>query len=332
MFRRIVSLVLGIATMQAVCAQDAATSSGGGQSLLAPAPAKHSLQESAKGHGSISIAYLNTYVNGFQAASNIELPNGAVRSRGFDFDLTYYVADNWSVHFGIPYLDNRYTGDQPHCPTTAPPQCANIPVLNPSHPESRFIDDGRYHGTWQDFNLGVAWYTHINDYFITPSATLTVPSHDYVFFDNAAVGQRLTQLLLSATLAHQFEFTNLYYRLGYGYAFSKHVLGYDTGYQRFDAEFGWFVNEKFSVRTFLTGRRGNGVHALDLLPLTDGETNDYWYRHDQISVHSYHAAGVGFDYDLGSAYTLSTGIQREFWGDTVFNFKYALETRLTRQF
>lgn len=297
-----------------------------------PQPADEGLQESAAGHGSISIAYLNSYVNGFWLDSNTKVPNGVVRSRGASFDVDYNIADDWSIHAGIPFLDNRYTGAAPHCPTTAPPQCAGIPALNPPHPESQFIDDGRYHGTWQDFNLGVAWHTHIADYFITPSATAVIPSHDYVFFDNAAVGQRLHQLLLSVTLAHQFEFTDFYYKVGYGYAFSQHVLGIDTGYQRFDGEFGWFINEKFSMRAFLSGRIGSGLSAAQVGPLTDGMSNAYWYHHDQISEHTYFGAGLGFDYDVGNRYTLSTSVQREFFGETVFDFRYALEVRLTKSF
>jgi len=330
MFRQFVLMVLGIAAVQASHAMDADAPPGG--SAPAPTPAREALEETARGHGSFSVAYSNSYINGFKVDSHTEVPNGAVRSRGVAFDLDYNVADAWSVHVGIPYLDNRYTGAAPHCPTSAPPQCAGIPVLNPAHPESRFIDDGRYHGTWQDFNLGAAWHTNINDYFISPAITLTIPSHDYVFFDNAAVGQRLRQLMLSATLAHQFEFSNLYYKLGYGYVFSQRVLGHETGYQRIDGEFGWFINEKFSVRTFVTGRVGQGFSAPELLPLTNGQTNDLWYHHDQVSEHSYFGAGVGFDYDIGNHYTLSSGIQREFWGETVFDFKYAFEARLTKQF
>jgi len=297
-----------------------------------PADTDDVLHASAAGHGSISVAYLNSYVNGFWLDSNTRVPNGAVRSRGVSFDVDYNIADDWSIHAGIPYLDNRYTGTAPHCPTTAPLQCAGIAALNPQHPESQFIDDGRYHGALQDFNLGVAWHTHIADYYITPSATAVIPSHDYVFFDNAAVGQRLHQLLLSVTLAHQFELTNFYYKLGFGYALSQHVLGIDTGYQRLDGELGWFINEKFSVRAFLTGRIGSGLSALQVGPLTDGMSNAYWYHHDQISEHTYGGAGLGFDYDVGDRYTLSAGIQREFFGETVFDFKYALEVRLTKSF
>lgn len=297
-----------------------------------PERADDALQESPAGHGDISIAYLNSYVNGFWLDSNTKVPNGAVRSRGVALELDYNVTDAWSVHFGIPFLSNKYQGVQPHCPTTTPPQCANIPALDPQHPESQFIDDGSYHGTWQDFIVGAAWHTHIDDYFITPSLIATIPSHDYVFFDNAAVGQRLHQLLVAATLAHQLEFSNIYYKLGYGYAFSQHVLGQDTGYQRFDGELGYFINERWSVRAFVTGRIGNGLSAYEVGPLTDGMTNAYWYHHDQISEHSYFGAGLGVDYDFGNRYMATASIQREFWGETVFDFKYALEMRLTRSF
>jgi hypothetical protein len=295
------------------------------------APADEDLQETAKGHGSISIAYLQTYVNGFRIDQDLVLPNGAVHSRGVALDVDYFVADDWSLHVGLPYIDNRFKG-VPHCPTTAPPQCANIPPLDPQHPESQFLDDNNYHGTWQDWTLGAEWHTHIDDYFITPSLTAIVPSHDYTFFANAGVGQRLDQLLFAVTLAHQFQFTNIYYKLGYGYAFSEEVLGHDTGYSRYDAEFGWFANEKLSVRAFVDGRLGRGFAALDLLPRTANQTNDYWYHHDQLSEHSYFGAGVGFDYAIDPLYTLSAGIQRAFWGETVFDFKYACEVRLTRSF
>jgi hypothetical protein len=299
-------------------------------------PADEDLQASAQGHGSISIAYLQTYVNGLRVNQDTVLPNGAVHSRGVALDLDYFVADAWSLHVGLPYIDNRYQGRVPHCPTTSPPQCAGIAPLNPQHPESEFLDDGAYHGTWQDWTLGAEWHGQIGDYFITPSITAIVPSHDYTYFANAAVGQRLHQLLLAATLAHQFAFTNIYYKLGFGYAFSQRVLGHDTGYSRYDVELGWFVNEKFSLRTFVEGRLGRGLAAADLIPLTgppgEFQTNDYWYRHDQLSEHSYFGAGLGFDYMLDDRNTLSAGIQRAFWGETVFDFKYAYEVRLTRSF
>jgi len=301
------------------------------QEALPSTPLGEDAQESARGHGSISAAYLSTYVDGFNLDSHTEVHPGIFHSQGVALDVDYNVSDDWSVHVGLPYFDNRYNG-VPHCPTTAPPQCASVPALNPQHPESAFHDDNRYHGSWQDWDLGVAWHTHISDYYLTPSLTAILPSHDYPFFTNAAVGQRLRQLQIAATLAHQFDFSNIYYKVGYAYVLSQHVLGVDTGYQRYDLELGYFVNEKLSLRAFLSGRDGFGLSATELGPLTAGQTNAYWYHHDQLAKHSYYGAGAGVDYALGDRYTLSAGLQHALWGDTVFAFKYALETRLTRSF
>lgn len=288
------------------------------------------------GHGSVSIAYLGSYQKDLVISGDIKSPIGGVHSRGLGLGVSYNVTNDWSVFGGIRYFDNRYAGNAPNCPTiTASPACAagaGGPPLNPQHPETPFIDDGKYHGAWQDFTLGAAYHANIGGYFITPSVTATIPSHDYVFYGTSYFGQRLRQLLFAATLAHQFDFTNIYYKLGYGYGFSEHVLGVNTGYQRADAELGWFVNEKFSVNAFLTGRQGNGLSAPELGARSNGKTNDYWYRRSQLAEHSYRAYGFGFDYDFGNRYVASFNVQHEYWGETVFDFKYVLEARLTRNF
>lgn len=295
-------------------------------------PVDQSLQVFAKGHGDISIAYQNTLVDGMLLDRNTTLPIGTVRIRAVDLDLDYYFTDRWAVHLGIPFVSNRYSGPDPHCPTTTPPQCANQPVLSPQHPESQFLDDGRFHSTWQDWNLGVSYHTNIGNYYLTPSITAYIPSHNYTFFANAAAGQDIWQLELAIDLAHQFDFSNLYYRIGYGYVFTERTLGTSVSHHKLDLELGYFLNPQFSIRAFGIGRVGHGYAAADLLPLTNGQTNDFWYHHDQISEHNYFGVGVGFDYRFADKYTLSSSVQRLVWGESVFDFKYAFETRLTREF
>lgn len=296
-----------------------------------PSASDTDAEETAAGHGSFSIGFYDTYVNGFWLASNLKAPVGGAHTLGSGFDASYNVSDTWTVYGGIRYFSGRYSGPAPNCPTTAPPQCAGIPALNPPHPELPFIDDGKYHGGWQDWNIGVAWHTNIGSYYITPSATAYIPSHDYTTFGNAVLGQDLHQLLFDVALSHQFDFTNFYYRLEYGYAFSEHVLGINTGYQRYDGELGWFINENLSVRAFVTGRAGFGVAARDP-DLTNGMTNIYFVEKGRTAQHDYRAWGLGFDYGFANRYTVSANVQREFWGDTVYDFKYALEAHLTRSF
>ncbi len=294
-------------------------------------PSDGNVGDSSAGHGSISVAFFDTAINGFWLRSDLKLPLGSVHMLGTGLDASYNLSSAWTVYGGIRYFTGRAQTPEMfiNCPsTTAAPQCANYPPQNPQHPSAPFLDDGKYHGAWQDWNFGVAYHANIGNYYITPAATAYIPTHDYPTFGNAVVGQDLRQLLLAVTLSHQFDFTNFYYKLGYGYAISQHVLGIDTGYQRFDGELGWFVNDKFSVRSFVTGRAGFGARA----GLGPPSFDDFWYERQRFTQHDYRAYGLGFDYGLGDRYTAAFNIQHEFWGDSVYDFKYALEARLTRSF
>lgn len=286
----------------------------------------------AKGHGSISIGYQETRVDGLRATNSNILDVGYGTARALQFDASYFVADNWSVYAGIPYVSNVFHGS-PHCPTTEPPQCRNMPALNPQRPESRFQDDGRYHGTWQDWNVGAAYHTTVaGKYLLTPSLTLWYPSHNYVFFSNAAAGQRIWKIEPSLELAHQFDFTNLYYRIRYGYVVTEKVLDTRMNHHRLELELGWFVNERLTLRGFTIGKKGQGYTLQELGPLTRGRTSDYWYHHDRIVVHDYAEYGIGADFHFADRYTVSAALHRMWWGRSINNFRHSFEVRLTRSF
>lgn len=136
--------------------------------------------ETAKGHGTVSVGYQHTYINGmFQPVPGGKIELGSIRVQSMSFNLDYFVADRWSVQLGIPFVESRYRGGFPHCVRTDPPQCRNAVVPLQPHPESKFLDDGKYHGTWQDWHIGLAHHANLNDYLLTPTISVQVPSHRY---------------------------------------------------------------------------------------------------------------------------------------------------------
>jgi hypothetical protein len=306
-----------------------------------PQPAAGDTGESQKGHGSVSIAYQNTYVNGMLIGESV-MKIGTVRVQTIDLGVDYYVADQWSINAGIPFTSSRFNGTgigPAHCPTTAPPICQSpTPALSPQEPGSQFLDDGNVHGTWADWSFGAAYHTEIDNYLITPSITAYIPSHNYTFFANAAVGQDLKKVEIGATVAHQFDFSNFYYRIGYRYAFEQKTLGISVDNSKVDLDLGYFVNEKLSVNLFGLGKFGGGLTSDELIQLTkvDGIpfSNEFWYHHDQISAHEYFNVGTGMDYRFGDQdkYTLTTNLQRLIWGNSVYDFKYKFDVTLTRAF
>ena len=212
----------------------------------------------------VSIGFQNTYIHGLRIDNDTVLNSGNGRSREVQLDLEYFVADRWSLRAGIPYVSNVFRG-YPHCPTIEPPECRNIPRLNPQHPESRFQESGVYHGAWQDWDLGLAYHTSVGgDYLLTPSLTAYSPSHDYTFFSDAAPGQDFWKLEAALELAHWFRFSNWFYRARYAYVYTEKVLDTRLNHHRADLELGYFINEALSVRGFTTGKKGQGYTLQEL--------------------------------------------------------------------
>lgn len=275
-----------------------------GAQVQPTAPAGNGPQDGAAGHGSVAVVYTNTYENGIWDKPDHKVPWGTVHLQGLGLEASYNIANDWSIYGSVRYIDNL----------------------------ARQIDKPAQHvNSVQDATLGGAWRRNIGNYQITVSATATIPLRDYTTFGGAYAGQHLNQLLLGASLAHQFDFSDIYYRIEYGYAFSQKVHGFDTGYERFTGELGWFANDKLSVRAFLTGRGGFGLTGFEATQAINAGKLPATSR-AQVTEHSYRAWGVGMDYDFGNNYLAGFSVQRDYWGASVFNARYALDARLTRSF
>ena len=309
------------------CAAQSAPSRAVGNAFVVPALELSEEEGSARGHGWVSVGYQNTYINGFFVPiPGGKAPIGTVRVQSISLDLDYFLTDHISGHLGIPYVESRYGGNVPHCVSQAPPQCQGAIVPAQPHPESQFLDDGRYHGAWQDWNIGLAYHANYRDYLITPSVTAYIPSHNYTFFAQSAPGQDLRKLELAVELAHQFDLSNFYYRVRLGHVFAEKTLGQSIDHNRLDLELGYFLNETWTVKAFAAGKKGNGYTG------PYDQTSEAWYHHDQRAMHNYANVGAGLDYRMGEKYTLSATLQRLVWGQFVFDFKYSLDVRLTREF
>jgi len=294
------------ATIMAIAGMSFATTAVAQVQPTAPStPSPGDFTEEAAGHGSVYVSYTNNFEHDVRVKpGKPKAPFGTARLQGAFLGGSYNLSDDWSVYGNVRYVDN-----------------AAKPIGQPEQDVSGL----------QDATLGAAWQKNYNGYEITTSATATFPVRHYETFGGAYAGQYLHQLLLDVSLSHQFDFTNIYYRLGYGYAFSQKVAGVDTGYQRYDAELGRFVNERFSVHAFLTGRGGFGLTAYEAVQaLATGALKPV--DRARVSEHSYRAWGLGADYNFGSRYVASISAQRTYWGANVFDDKYALEARLTRNF
>src|SRR5262249_34979651 len=98
---------------------------------------------------------------------------GHIRGNSVVLQVGYGLTDRLAFPFGIPYQIYKYYGPVPH----------------PSE-----LDDGQYHGTWQDYHISMAYQLTTGAVAIAPFITGVIPSHDYEYFAHAAPGKDLHEL------------------------------------------------------------------------------------------------------------------------------------------
>jgi hypothetical protein len=270
--------------------------------------------------GTLSLAYQNLHSSGLLLQDGINNHGAITDTQSLRLSIDYRLDGGWELHAVLPYISKRSRHDNgSHNP---------LNLIEP-HPESQFLDDGDYHGTLQDVQLGVSRHLELGHYRVEPHAMLTWPSHDYTFFANAAVGQHLRKLKLGADVTRQLADSNFYWSAGYDYEFVEKVMDIGINKQHARLAAGYYFSPTWSGRAFVTMRRSQGRDANFFSP---ANRDEYWYRHDQLSRHNYAIAGFGATWRINDRYALSGTVGRMVWGRTVHELKRAYELELSRSF
>ena len=240
------------------------------------------------GEASFSLGYGNAFVNkhylGTSAdpGDNVENDFGHIRSQSVEIGLRYGLTDRLATSVSLPYILTKYYG---------------TPGQN-FFPHTISIDDGGYHGIFQDFKFNLSYQALQGRIAVAPFVSVVIPSHSYTYFAHAAAGKGLREYLVGTSFGARLDqlLAGSYVELTYSYAFVERVL--DIHHDRSNAflELGYFLTPSLSIRGIATGlyTHGgiNGV-AADRLP-----PPEIFLHHDQIGHESGISVGGGLSYVL----------------------------------
>ncbi len=174
------------------------------------------------------------------------------------------------------------------------------------------IDDGTYHGTFQDYQFALRVGALTRPLVLTPYVAAVIPSHNYRYFAHSAVGRDLRRYLVGFFAARRLDpvLENGYVQLRYSYAFVEKVLGISLDQSTADLTLGYFVTPSLGARGFLSAGHSNGVSVGNnndefaarfcdpVLQCGPTDPSPYWQHHDQIAREDNLAAGAGLTYAL----------------------------------
>jgi hypothetical protein len=167
-----------------------------------------------KGHGAVTLAVGSTEVDKQILYDGTQVSPGEISSRLALLAVDYGVTDKLAVSFSIPFVEKKYEGNRPHNPRI---------LLDPEDRQTPFIDNGEWHGGWQDFGLKLRYNLTDYPWSVTALRRADMPSHDYVFFAHSAIGTRQNSAQLGLDVGRRFEppFQDFYAEVGYGYTSSR---------------------------------------------------------------------------------------------------------------
>lgn len=260
----------------------------------------------SQGEGTVSILYQND-IDRLHVFSN-----GRTKDRGHVYFNAVVLSSDFAptkriaISFSLPYMDGKYAGAYPHELVRGQPDTV-VPV-----------DDGSYHGGFQDFRFTVRYaLTPNHSWQITPLFQVTVPSHAYPSFGHAAigldeheyrggvnVGRRLDPFLPRAFVQGQYAFgasplvaANIAPKRSYG-----------------ELQFGYLVSRRFTVQASSVLLYSHNGIDLDYNLFPDNLTEEQYLNHDRISRSRLLDVAGSIAYQANASSNVYVSVGHSLWG------------------
>ena len=237
-----------------------------------------------KGGGALSLTLGHYAFDGHFAADGRREPFGGTRSKSVWLEGTYAVADRVAISAGLPFVATKLTGRFPE----------GVP-LGP-------LDDGDYHGDFQDFRFEVAFNAVAGDFAVTPFVGLGVPSHEYEYVGEAVPGKNLDEAFVGVAAGRSLSplLPKGYLHARYSYAFVERVdpeVG-TLNRSNLDTEVGYEVASRLLLRVLARWQVTHG--GLDLEDMRHHP--DFFRTHDRAARTNHFHLGTGAAFSLGPSW------------------------------
>lgn len=237
-----------------------------------------------QGDGHVSLTYQNYDVPGHFDVRGRKNNNGGTRSHVIATEIDYGVTDTIGLTVSLPFIASKYTG---------PPTYFVGP--HETHPGP--LDDGNYHGAFQDLRIEVRRLFWAGPVPIAPFVGAAFPSHKYETVGEAVPGRRRRDFQLGANAGFNLDdvLPGSYVQGRYAFATAERVSNFPFTRSNIDVEAGCAVMPRVVVRGLMNRQIRHHGPSLDDLAAD-------WEHHDRFIAPSYLNLGGGVSVSVtGSA-------------------------------
>lgn len=222
---------------------------------------------------------------------------GNISSQTLLLDADFGVTRRLAVSANVAYISSKYDGP-----------CSE-----------NEIDDGNFHGTFQDVDIGARYMVLRSPFALTPFVGAVIPTHDYETLGHSSVGRNLNEFRVGVSVGRDLGpfLTEGFVQVTYSRSFVENVQGFGLDRDNFNAEVGYFFTPRFSV--WGLGRYANTHDGIDwftdLRFAPSGDKAENRPVHDRAAEAEYTRLGGGLAYTLLSDMTVHAVLIRTVSGD-----------------
>lgn len=233
-----------------------------------------------KGEGTVSVTYQNYYATGHFDVQGRENKNGATHTKALVTELDYALTDTIGLTVTLPFVASKYTGAASY-------------FVGPFETFPGPLDDGPYHGAFQDVRIEIRRMFVAGPVTVTPLVGASFPTHDYETVGEAVPGRRRRELQLGASAEASLDpvLPGVAVHARYAYAAAERVQGFPATRSNIDLEGGRAVTSR-------VGLRGLASWQIRHKAPRPPELQQDWKNHDRFLVSSYLNLGGGVSISL----------------------------------
>jgi len=301
--------------------------------FLAPAPS----QAQQRGDGSLRLEYQFIRTGTF-ISQDLDFDYWTTDTQVLLLSGDYAINDRWTLFASLPYVRKKFIsevdwGGDPHNPND-PYWISFVP------PDTRFWDDGEYHGALQDFSIGASYRVVKDNWTLNPYISYGVPASDYPFFAKASIGRNLWTIPVGLSFGFVPYFSDWHFDGNVAYVFSEEPLGQNVDYWLFHLSAGYWFRANLSVNAFLSRKDTNGWSLLDPefsngsdpLNYPTGWDTEAWWHHDRLVGSRSMNLGVGVEYFVSPEWKISGTAFQSVWNDESNEIDFAFTLGVSRYF
>jgi hypothetical protein len=233
------------------------------------------------GQGYVSLSYLGMFTSDHLLSSGEPQNRGPARLSIVTAGVLYGITDRLAVSVDVPYIASKFT---------------LTPGLLPNaHDHEAKIDNGAFHGTFQDFHAAVKYNAVRGATMFTPFFELTLPTHHYETFGHSAPGKYLREYRVGANVGRLLNpiLPRGYFDLRYSYSFVQKLAGMNLDRNNVDLEVGYFLKPSVALRAIGAVQKTLGGVEAPVSP-----DSPFFPDHDRLERGHYSRIGGGVTFSL----------------------------------